>query len=106
MERKLGNFEVTVLGFSIPYKPNIEPFNRLNPPPLQPNRGRMTGTLSLAGRANDLPLARLEIAAPDGFDGAPLFDSAGQVAGLLIRLEHDDKPHAVLADNIRELLRD
>lgn len=94
--------KVTVVGFSIPYSPNPKPFDELSPPSLIWRTGRISGTQTYSNAVDNLPVLSMQLDAPDGFDGSPVFHSSGKVIGVLLRFGSDR--YVVPTDRFAELL--
>ena len=93
---------VTVIGFSIPYVPNPKPFDELSPPSLIWRTGRISGTQTYSNAVDNLPVLSMQLDAPDGFDGSPVFHTSGKVLGHLLRFGSDR--YVVPTDRFAELL--
>jgi hypothetical protein len=92
--------EVTLGGYLIRYEPELKPYDPLAPPRLVWPRGRVRDTKTFLGGSEDLPLLELDIDAPDGTDGSPVFAANGQVVGVLLR--YGGQRYVVLSDQLSE----
>ncbi len=94
---------VTAIGFSIPYVPSVKVYDELSPPQLILRQGRVSDTKTFPQAADDLPALVLQVDAPDGMDGSPVFHDCGKVLGVLLRVGPDR--YVVLADRVAHLIK-